>query len=94
MVPHKLLFEKLRRKKVLPEEEIEFIEQIYARLRIRVGKHIIRPNRDVAQGSIISPALFNIFIEDLSYELQDKAGISLEDLLFYADDLLTLCISK
>ena len=94
MVPHKLLFEKLRMKEVLPEEEIKFLEQIYARLRIRIGKNLIRPNRGVAQGSIISPALFNIFVEDLSSELQDKAGINLEDLLFYADDLLTLCTSQ
>jgi len=94
MVPHKLLFEKLRKKQVLPEEEIQFLEQIYARIKIKVGKHCIKPNRGVAQGSILSPALFNIFIEDLSDNLQLKAGINLEDLLFYADDLLTLCTSQ
>lgn len=93
MVPHKLLFEKLRSKKVLHDIEIDYLEQIYSRLRIRVGKHIICPNRGVAQGSILSPALFNIFIEDLSQELQMKAGINIEDLLFYADDLLTICTS-
>jgi len=94
MVPHKLLFEKLRRKKIFDEDEVEFLEQIYARLKIRIGKQLIRPNRGVAQGSIISPALFNIFIEDLSSDLQSHAGINLDDLLFYADDLLTLCASK
>ena len=79
---------------MLPEEEKQFLEQIYARLRIRIAKHLIRPNRGVAQGPIISPSLFNIFIEDLSNELQDKAGINIDDLLFYAVDLLTLCASK
>ena len=94
LVPHKLLFEKLRAKKVMLEEEINFLEQIYARIKIRIGKHTIHPNRGVAQGSILSPALFNIFIEDLSTELQQKAQISLEDLMFYADDLLALCSSQ
>src|ERR1700683_5485834 len=35
--------------------------------------------------------LLNIYIKDLAHDLRVEAGISLEDLLFYADDLLTLC---
>ena len=92
-IPHSLLFQKLRKKKVLEENEIEFLEQLYARYRLRIGKTRIQSNKGVAQGSIISPALFNIFLEDLSEEIQQKAGINFEDLLFYADDLLTLCSS-
>ncbi len=59
MVPHQLLFEKLRKKNIFQEEEIRYLEQIYARIKIRIGKHTVRPNRGVAQGSIISPALFS-----------------------------------
>jgi len=92
-VPHSLLFKKLRIKKILDDDEIDFLEQLYARYRLRIGKNRIRSNKGVAQGSVISPALFNIFIEDLSEELKDKTGISLEDLLYYADDLLALCSS-
>ena len=92
-IPHALLFKKLREKKVLEDDEVEFLEQLYARYRLRIGKTRIRSNKGVAQGSVISPALFNIFIEDLSQELQEKAGISFEDLLYYADDLLALCTS-
>ena len=90
-VPHTLLFQKLRQKQIFTEEEVQFLEALYARYRIKIGKKYIRSNKGVAQGSIISPALFNIFIEDLSDQLKEEAGISLEDLLFYADDLLTLC---
>jgi len=47
----------------------------------------------VAQGSVISPSLFNIYSEDLLYQIEEKALISYEDLLAYADDLLILCTS-
>lgn len=92
-VPHTLLFKKLRDKNVLNENEICFLEQLYSRYTIRIGNSRLRSNKGVAQGSIISPALFDIFIEDLSTELREKGGMDIEDLLFYADDILMLCTS-
>ena len=91
-VPHSRLFEKLREKEVLDEEEIQFIEQMYARYRIKLGSSNIRYNKGVAQGSVISPSLFDIYIEDLSKELLDRSVHS-EDILYYADDILVLCTS-
>ncbi len=84
---------KLRTKRVLQEDEICFLEQLYARYKIRLGKAELNDNKNITQGSVISLALFNIFLEDLSDKLREKVGISLEDLLFYADDVLTLCDS-
>ena len=40
-----------------------------------------------------SPALFNIFIKDLSSDLREGGDANIEDLLFYADDILILCTS-
>ena len=39
----------------------------------------------------MSPALFDIFIVDLAQELAEVIGISYEDILLYADDILVLC---
>ena len=92
-VPHTALFKKLREKKILPEKEISYIEQLYARYRIKIGKNLLKTNKGVAQGSMISPALFNIYIEDLSIELGEKANINIEDRLLYADDVLLFTTS-
>jgi hypothetical protein len=88
-VPHIKLFRKLEEKKVLETEELKYLKQIYARLRIRSGKTILQYNRGVAQGSILSPALFNIYIEDLIQDIY-RTGIENADILFYADDLAVI----
>jgi len=58
MVRHDKLFERL--KGILSEQEINFLRAIYSRNVIRMGKHSFKPNVGVAQGSIISPYLFDI----------------------------------
>src|ERR1700733_196278 len=86
-VPHTRLFDKLRNKKILTEQEVDFLECLYSRYRIKIGKNYLKVNKGVAQGSLISPALFDIYIEALS----DEANINLEHLRYYADDVLALC---
>lgn len=93
-VPLTLLFKKLRSKQIFDTDEVDYLEQLYARYRIRIGNSSLAFNRGLAQGSIISPALFNIFIEDLGKELQDKADLNIKDILMYADDIMTICASQ
>ena len=79
---------------MLSEDEIGFLEQLYARYSIKLGQSRLRSNKGVAQGSVISPTLFNIYIEDLSSDLREGSDVNIEDLLFYADDILILCASS
>jgi len=90
-VLHSRLFAKLE--KVLSLREIELIKAIYSRSRIRLGEQSFTPNIGVAQGSVISPALFNVYCEDLYENIRDLAFVCEDDMLGYADDLLILVTS-
>ena len=89
-VRHKKLFEKLS--SILNDDEITFLKALYSRITLTLGKEKLVPNVGVAQGSIISPALFNIYTEELLIQLE-ALNINMEDIFAYADDLLVLCYS-
>ena len=90
-VLHSRLFVRLKR--ALTSDDIQLIKAIYSRSRIRLGKHHFAPNIGVAQGSVISPALFNIYCEDLYEGIRDDAYVKEDDMLGYADDLLIIFTS-
>jgi hypothetical protein len=89
---HTKLYERLEG--ILTSDEIQLLKALYSRQRVLLGKESFTPNVGVAQGSIISPALFNIYSADLYEQLEVKAYINFKDLMGYADDLLILCDSK
>ncbi len=76
--------------KALTKEEVGYIQRLYQFTRIRVDKEEFTPNIGVNQGSVISPMLFNILIEPMYCEIQDKLNAPLECLLGFADDFLSL----
>jgi len=86
-VRHDLLFQRLQN--ILTEEEINFQKAIYDRLIIQYENSSFRPNLGVAQGSIISPALFDIYTEPMLWKLKEL--IPIDDIFAYADDILILC---
>jgi len=72
-VLHHKLFEKLE--KALSKEEIQLVKALYSRNRIRLGNQCFTPNVGVAQGSVISPSLFNVYCEDLYIDIMDRAVV-------------------
>jgi len=75
---------------VLNEDEIKLIQAIYSRQSISIQECHFTPNCDVAQGSLLSPGLFNIYVEPL-YKKIEREGISDDCIMAYADDLLVVC---
>ena len=84
-IPHEDLFTKLM--SICSENEILLLRAIYSRLKIKLGTEMTNCNIEVAQGSMMSPVLFDIFTESLILSLKDD-GWSLEDILAFADDHL------
>ena len=91
-VRHDFLFQRLEG--ILDSCEIDFLKALYSRSTISVGKHIFQPKAGVSQGSIISPALFDIYSEDLIRTIINDEFMSPEDVLMYADDILILTPSR
>ena len=80
----------MRKKNILPPEEIDFLKIMHENLYFEgMGKRRVFLKNGVHQGSPVSPALFNIYIEDMigrvSQELGDQIWYKL-----YADDLVLI----
>ena len=84
ILDHQTPFQKL-------EEKTSLIRALYSRTKIQLGDEITLPNQGVAQGYLISPALFNIYSEGFLKTLESETKICEEDLLGYANDILIIC---
>jgi len=69
-VSHQKLSKKLE--SILSRDEIQLLEALYSRLIIKLGKQELIANTGVAQGSMISPALFDIYAESILERLLEK----------------------
>ena len=87
-VNHKKLFEKLE-KLGTPERIINTIKKMlsYANMKMDANGQVIWINNGEVQGGMLSPDLFNIYINDL-INILEEAGLNP---IAYADDLAVLC---
>ena len=83
------LFEKLIVKNILEPAEVEFLRALYSNTIITIGKNErLQVNKGVLQGSVISPSLFDIFVEEL---VEEMVGINMiENVFAFADDLAAI----
>jgi RNA-directed DNA polymerase len=82
-IPHERLMTKVKRR-IADQRVLKLIEQL---LRQGVLEELSEwaPEKGTPQGSVISPLLANIYLNDLDHQLSDIS------LVRYADDLVVLC---
>ena len=65
----------MRTKNILPPEEINFLKIMHDNLYFEgLGKRKVFLKNGVHQGSPVSPALFNIYIEDMIARVSQELG--------------------
>ena len=86
-IDHDLLFRKVER--LLPDENIQRLIYKWVKAEIYDGERIYTLEKGIPQGSVISPPLANLFLDELDETLL-SFGMKL---VRYADDFLILCKS-
>ena len=81
------LYRILKEKNVLNHNEVDFLQGLHDALHFRQGDRHFYLKNGVHQGSPISPALFNVYMEDVMAEVTKRCTFSFWYKL-YADDLV------
>lgn len=84
-IPHERLLERLRRLDL--EDYVLVLFERWVRAEVYDGRRLFTPERGLPQGSVVSPLLANLFLDELdeSFVLFEQAIVR------YADDFLVLC---
>ena len=68
---------------------------MYQKSQVLIGKHSFSAELGVVQGGVLSPMLFNVYLEEaLSTTSKLREMVNRGDLLAFADDMLILTNSK
>ena len=85
---------KLLRKRCKTQQErslVELIVKLHNDSTIQVGTHSMNAEMGLPQGSILSPVLFNVYLEEALKSSKKLVGlIRRGDLLAFADDMLVM----
>ena len=68
---------------------------MYQHLQVVIGKHSFSANLGLVQGEVLSPLLFNMYLEEALGSTQKlREMVNRGDLLAFADDMLIITNSK
>ena len=71
------------------------IIKMYQQSQVVIGKHSFSADLGVVQGGVLSPMLFNVYLEEaLGTTSKLREMVNRGDLLAFADDMLILTNSK
>ena len=71
------------------------IVKMYQQSQVIIGKHSFSADLGVVQGGVLSPMLFNVYLEEaLGTTSKLREMVNRGDLLAFADDMLILTNSK
>ena len=65
------------------------IKLVFANIKLTLGQNKIKFQTGTPQGSLISPILFDLYINDLLTELTDK--LKFINVKAFADDIMFIC---
>jgi RNA-directed DNA polymerase len=88
-IPHDRLMEKVRRR-IADGGILKLIESYLNAGILEVGKGWQETTQGTPQGSVISPLLANLYLNDLDHEMERKG----RKMVRYADDFVVLCTTK
>jgi len=86
MVPHDLILNLVKEKQILSSTEFQLLEFLLNSNYIIFENTLIKCNRGVPQGSLLSPFLFDLVMDPLVSALSSVLHPS-EEILLYADDI-------
>lgn len=68
---------------------------MFSKQQIEISNHKFKPGRGVSQGGVLSPLLFNVYLEEtqMNHPILN-AAIKAEKIIAFADDLLLIADSK
>eukprot|EP01017_Pseudomicrothorax_dubius_P037607 TRINITY_DN5534_c0_g5_i4.p1 TRINITY_DN5534_c0_g5~~TRINITY_DN5534_c0_g5_i4.p1 ORF type:complete len:478 (-),score=50.27 TRINITY_DN5534_c0_g5_i4:595-2028(-) len=89
-VDRELLYQAVLSKRILEIHEVKWLRSLHSRINVKIGGESVRLKNGVHQGSMVSPLLFNVYMEDLLISLEE-CGIQKDDIFAYADDVAIMC---
>lgn len=87
-VDHDILLKKVR--ELIKDKYLVSLIHLWVKAEIWDGREIVRLAQGIPQGSVISPILANLFLDQLDEELMGRGY----KLVRYADDFIVLCKKK